>query len=291
MPDPDHYQRHEFDTDLQPEHQSADERGGECGSYYRGRQFPAGYCTSGQPDQILGFLDSAATAATGSPYTQISYADPTTTLPSWLTYTSTGSTGSTPARNILVINVGAMVTALGSPPSQLYSIYVGSNPTTEPLSPATTSDPGIAITGANDLSAFANGLSIVSNQTLYLMDVFNQGATQNATSIFAPDVRYGISGTTPTSTTIVGQVSVDQASPSTQALPTPTPGSPLQFLDASGNKISTSTNKFTLSEINSALPLHLRSANASDHPVDPSIYDRKRPHELTNLAVLANCQN
>ena len=33
--------------------------------------------TPGQPDQILGFLDSAATAATGSPYTQISYADPT----------------------------------------------------------------------------------------------------------------------------------------------------------------------------------------------------------------------
>ena len=70
------------------------------------------------------------------------------------------------------------MTALGSPPSQLYSIYVGSNPTTEPLSPATTSDPGIAITGANDLSAFTNGLSIVSNQTLYLLDVFNQGATK-----------------------------------------------------------------------------------------------------------------
>ena len=30
-----------------------------------------------------------------------------------MTYTSTGSTGSTPARNILVINVGAMVTAFG----------------------------------------------------------------------------------------------------------------------------------------------------------------------------------
>ena len=73
-----------------------------------------------------------------------------------MTYTSTGSTGSTPARNILIINVGAMV-PLGPPwalhQSQLYSIYVGSNPTTEPLSPATTSDPGVAITGANDLSA------------------------------------------------------------------------------------------------------------------------------------------
>jgi hypothetical protein len=206
-----------------------------------------------QPDQILGFLDSATTPATGSPYTQLSYGDPNSTLPSWLTYTSTGSTGSTPARNILIINVAAMVTALGSPPAQLYSIYVGSNPMTEPLIPATTSDPGVAITGANDLSAFSSGLSIVSNQTLYLLDVFNQGATKFATSIFAPDVRYGISGITPASTTIVGQVSVDQASPLIQALPTPTPGSPLQFLDASGNKISTSTNTFTLSEINTPI--------------------------------------
>ena len=111
--------------------------------------------------------------------------------------------------------------------------------------------------------------------------------TQYATSIFAPDVRYGISGVTPASTTIIGQVSVDQASPLIQALPTPTPGSPLQFLDASGNKISTSTNTFTLTEITSSYS----DANASDHPVDPSIYDRKRAHELTNLAVLANCQN
>ena len=149
------------------------------------------------------------------------------------------------------------MTALGSPPSQLYSIYVGSNPTTEPLIPATASDPGVAITGANDLSLFTNGLSIVSNQTLYLLDAFNQVAPQFATSIFAPDVRYGISGITPASTTIIGQVSVDQASPLIQALPTPTPGSPLQFLDASGNKISTSANTFTLSEITSPIPAQM----------------------------------
>ena len=65
----------------------------------------------------------------------------------------------------------------------------------------------------------------------------------------------------------LGRVSVDQASPLTQALPTPTPGSPLQFLDASGNKISTSTNTFTLGEIAAPaqmppitpLPFYLRS--------------------------------
>ena len=142
--------------------------------------------------------------------------------------------------------------------SQLYSLYVGSNPTTEPLSPATASDPGVAITGANDLSAFTSGLSIVSNQTLYLLDAFNQNtsSTQYATSIFAPDVRYGISGVTPASTTIVGQISVDQASPLIQSS-APAPGSPLQFLDADGNKVSTSTNTFTLSEITNPTPTQM----------------------------------
>ena len=217
---------------------------------------------TGKPDQILGFRDSAAPPA--NTYSQASYADPASNLPPWMTYTSTGSTGSTQARNILIINVGLMVTTLdstlGSTQAQLYSLFVGSNPRTEPgVSPSTTSDPGVAITGANDLSAFANGLSIVSNQTLYLLDAFNQinlvgGTLPPPTSIFAPDVRYGISGTTPVSTTIIGQVSVDQASPLTQALPTPTPGSPLQFLDASGNKVSTSTNTFTLTEITSLGP-------------------------------------
>jgi hypothetical protein len=216
--------------------------------------------TTGKPDQILGFLDSAATPATGSPYTQLSYSDPAGTLPTWMNYTSTGyATGPTAPRNVLVINVGLMMSALGSTPAQLYSLYVGSNPKTEPLSSATASDPGVAITGANNLSAFTNGLSIVSNQTLYLLDTINQvnpvgWTSPPPTSIFAPDVRYGISGVTPASTTIVGQISVDQASPLIQAAPSPTPGSPLQFLDADGNKISTSTNTFTLSEITSLGP-------------------------------------
>jgi hypothetical protein len=215
--------------------------------------------TTSKPDQILGFSDSAATPATGSPYTQLSYSDPAGTLPPWMTYTSTGyATGPTASRNILLINVGLMVSTLGSP-SQLYSIYIGSNPTTEPLFPATANDPGVAITNANDLSLFTSGLSIVSNQTLYLLNAFNQNAssTQYATSIFAPDVRYGISGVTPVSTTVVGQISVDQASALLQGSPSPTPGSPLQFLDADGTKISTSTNTFTLSEISNPTPTQM----------------------------------
>src|SRR6202043_3781297 len=40
--------------------------------------------TAGNPDQILGFLDSAATT---TPYSQTSYADPAGNLPAWMTYT------------------------------------------------------------------------------------------------------------------------------------------------------------------------------------------------------------
>ena len=81
--------------------------------------------------------------------------------------------------------------------------------------------------------------------------------TQFATSVFAPDVRYGISGNTPATTNITGQISVDQASPLTQALPTPTPGSPLHFSDAAGNQISTSTNTFTLTDITVPTPAQM----------------------------------
>jgi hypothetical protein len=197
--------------------------------------------STSHPDQILGFLDSAGTTTT---YTQASYADPSGNLPSYMTYTSTG-TGTSQDRNILIINVGAMVTALNSPAAQLYSIYFGSNPTTEPVSPTTTSDPGIALQGTSDLSTFTAGLSIVSNQTLYLLTAFNQGATKPPTSIFAPDIRYGISGVTPTTTAITGQISIDPASTSSSA------GSPLTFTDADGTVISTSSgnNTFSLGEI------------------------------------------
>ena len=175
--------------------------------------------TSSHPDQILGFLDSAMTAATGSPYSQTSFADPNGTLPPWMTYTSTG-TGTTQDRNILVINVGSMVAALGTNiQAQLYSIYIGSNSTTEPASPATASDPGVAIIGTSDLHLFTAGLSIVSNQTLYLLDSVNQvpaTGTKPATSIFAPDIRYGISGVNPV-VGLVGQVSIDPASSTSSA--------------------------------------------------------------------------
>jgi hypothetical protein len=195
------------------------------------------------PDRILGFPDSSA----GPPavYTQ-------SNLPSYMNYTSTDSTVTAPGRNILVIDVGQMVATLGggtlaNVAPRLYSIYIGSNPTTEPDTPSTPSDPGVAIKGTNDLSAFTSGLSIVSNQTLYLLDQFNQVTPQFPTSLYAPQVRYGISLTNP-QVNLTGQVAV-VATPAPSPSPTPTPVNPLSFTNAQGNSIGLSNTTTTLTGV------------------------------------------
>jgi hypothetical protein len=189
---------------------------------------------SSRPDQILGFPDSAAT--TNQTFTQTSIA--AGGLPAYMNYTST-SAGD---RNILVIDVGNMVTALGSGlPAQLYSIYIGSNPTTEPNAPFTASDPGIAITDTNDLHAFTSGLSIVTNQTLYLLDAFNQVTPTVPTSVYAPQVRYGISAISP-QVNLTGQVAV-------VAKPGATPVNPLSFTGGNGSSIASSSTLTTLTEV------------------------------------------
>jgi hypothetical protein len=215
-----------------------------------------------QPDQILGFQDSAATHTT---YAQ-GYSGDTTgngnpsqiwpTGPSWMTYTSTG-TGTGPAptgsdRNLLVIDVLKMVQTLGGGTlaqvaPQLYSIYIGSNPTTEPAAPYTSSDPGIAITDTSDLSLFTSGLSIVTNQTLYLLDWFNQvNMTTTAilppTSIYAPQVRYGMSGAI-ANVALTGQLSVDATSSGTPAV------NPLSLTNASGTPIPATSVSANFTEI------------------------------------------
>jgi hypothetical protein len=190
------------------------------------------------PDQILGFPDSATT--TYGPYSQLSNGDTAGNLPSYLNYTSTG----TGDRNLLVVDVYNMVLALGTgSPPQLYSIYIGSNPTTEPASPSTSSDPGIAVTDTHDLSSFTSGLSIVSNQTLYLIDSFNQGATKPPTSIYAPQVRYGMSGGSIASVSLTGQISVDPTSSATPAV------NPLSLVNGANTPIPTTSISANFTEI------------------------------------------
>ncbi len=129
-----------------------------------------------------------------------------------------------------------MVTALGNP-AQLYSIYIGSNPTTEPASPATASDPGIAITGTKDLSMFTSGLSIVANQTLYLLDYFNQGSRQTISRFPAKHLcpRYSIWSFRSQSER--GGSDRTNCRPTPTQAPTPvryaTPAGPLNFVDGS----------------------------------------------------------
>jgi hypothetical protein len=188
---------------------------------------------SSRPDQLLGFPDIAATTLT---YTQTSVASGG--LPAYMNYTST-ATGD---RNILVIDVANMVNALGNP-ANLYSIYIGSNPTTEPDAPSTASDPGVAIKDTSDLSAFTSGLSIVSNQTLYLLDNFNQGKKVVPTSLYAPQVRHGISATN-LQVNLTGQVAV-VATPG----PSPTPVNPLSFTNVNGGSIGSSNTTATLTEV------------------------------------------
>jgi hypothetical protein len=203
--------------------------------------------SSGRPDQIMGLLDGAGTTTT--------YSQALGNWPPWMIYTSTG-TGTSQDRNILIFNVAPMITALGLP-TQLYSIYVGSSPTLEPAGPATQTDPGVGIIGASDLSAFSNGLSIVSNQTLYLLDAFNQfpvpaTGVKPATSIFAPDIRYGISGVNPT-VKLTGQISTDALSTTSSA------GNPLSFADADLTAISTNATNdtVTLTEITDPTTLQM----------------------------------
>ena len=195
------------------------------------------------------------------------------------------------ARNILVINVAAMVATLaiqrwaaildGVCATALLSLYrlQSNDRTSEPRRPLAI--PASPLPDTSDLSAFSNGLSIVSNQTLYLLDAFNQVRCRRSIGDEYFRARHSVRNLRDQSQcrlALTGQISVDQASPLIQASPSPTPGSPLLFLDAAGNRVSTLTNKFTLTEITDPTS----GANAADHPVDPAIYGRKRAPEFSS---------
>jgi hypothetical protein len=216
--------------------------------------------TLNSPDQILGFPDSAAQPA--PPVGRANTVDSTSNLSAYgMSYTTTvtGDPNIPPyiqGHNVLVIDVKSMVLALGKltlgngttlekVAPQLYSIYIGSDPTT-------TTPPDVAITGTNDLSAFTSGLSIVTSRTLYLFDSFNQGEKDNTgtlipgsvvpTSLYAPQVRYGgfsaISATNPQVNLIGSQVAV-----------VATPGSPLRFTNVNGDQIGLNNTTARLTQM------------------------------------------
>jgi len=89
---------------------------------------------------------------------------------------------------------------------------------------------------------FTNGLSIVTNQTLYLLDSFNQVAPMYPTSVYAPQVRYGMSGAI-TNVSLTGQISVDSTSSATPAV------NPFSLVNASGTPIPASSISANFIEI------------------------------------------
>lgn len=198
---------------------------------------------------------------------------------SFLLYTSTATGVAGQDSNVLEIDLLQMYASLAASlaltpaqfAAQCYSIYIGCNPSQTPNG-GSASYPNIVImdaddlTGTNNQAKFTNGLSIVSTQRIYLVG----GGTQQtatttsgfntvkwpappdpnnpypATSIYAPDVRYGLTSVTPT-IAITGQISVSH--------PTPTPGStpavvnPLNFVNGASTSITGAGNNYSLNAI------------------------------------------
>jgi hypothetical protein len=197
-----------------------------------------------QPDQILGFKDPL-------PYSTGSFSA-----------TAASTNGNDPAsryginytNNILVVDVFKMVQALGkdsgTSPAQLYSIYFS------------TTNSSVAIRDTRDLSAFTSGLSIVTNQTLYLLDAFNQGTQQPPTrtqqpptSIYAPHIRYGIRDGTSTvspQVKLTGQMAMVVPTPSPNQ--SPTPMNPLSFTSGDTSPVPSSNITAVLSEVTDPTP-------------------------------------
>jgi hypothetical protein len=208
-----------------------------------------------QPDQILGFPDNSAAVKSVNFLPTSTTAPPNSRLDKYGIHYTSNPTGN---RTILIINVLQMVQTLGNP-AQLYSIYIGNPP--NPPDPST--NPGIAITGTNDLSSFTSGLSIVTNQTLYLFDSFNQGqkdpttgllipGTVVPTSLYAPEIRHGISVQ---NSQINPQVNlISQGGITSQvavvAKPAPSPAvNPLSFMSGNGSRILSSNITAKLNEV------------------------------------------
>jgi hypothetical protein len=191
----------------------------------------------GSPDAVLGVPTNA------SGWASVTYSQGTGTpagsafdSQNFMQYTSTNTGVANEDRNILLIDLSKVASSLGIPAGQLYSVYIGANPTAAP-SPAT--DIGVALIGGGNLSAFTNGLSIVTKQRLYLIDPFDSQVSPGGTSIYAPEVRYGISAISP-QVNLTGQVAVVAGS---------TAVNPLSFKSGNGNQIGSSVTAATLSEV------------------------------------------
>jgi hypothetical protein len=231
------------------------------------------------PDAVFGVADGAPGWNTVT-YTQPSLAsyqaspgsltNSIGTTSDFLLYTST-ATGVQDC-NVLEIDLLRMYHTLGLNPAQCYSIYIGCNPSQTPNG-GDPNYPNIVIKDADDLTGitaqlgphmtpapFTNGLSIVSTQRIYFVGggVLQNGLTGSgfntvpwatpvdpnnpfpASSVYAPDVRYGMSSAVP-EIAFAGQISVSQTASG--------PINPLSFSNGANNAITGAGNSYKLNVI------------------------------------------
>src|SRR3984893_5552683 len=213
--------------------------------------------TSGLPDAVFGVPDGTSGWTTKT-YVQTNNLGGTGNLGSngilqimqngnpvnsgFLIYTSTSTGKSAIDSNILEIDLLKLYSTLGLNPSQCYSIYVGCAPSQNPnnLGPQNL---GVAIMDAGDLSAFTNGFSIVTPPRLYITGSFNNGVTVVPTSLYAPDLRYGIDAL-PAQLNLTGQISISQVTQNSS-----TAVNPLSFVNGANSVITGAGNTYTLKAI------------------------------------------
>jgi hypothetical protein len=225
---------------------------------------------TGKPDSVFGVPDG--TAWTPRTYQQTSNAggpgsnkgngslvridDGSYSSCNFLLYTSTNSGKSKQDQNILEIDLQNMYSSLGLSQSQCYSIYVyapiGQNTSNSAYAQdSTVANVGVVMTDADDLGLFTKGLSIVSPQRVYLTGNFNNGGSGQTgttgikvpTSIYTPDLRYGINGV-PAQITLAGQISISRT-PQNSA----TAVNPLAFVNAANDFIVGPGNSYRLNAL------------------------------------------
>jgi len=237
--------------------------------------------TAQAPDAVFGVADSAPGWTTVT-YSQTSNAansaspgsltNSSGTTANFLLYTGTATGVQGQDCNVLEIDLLRMYNTLGLNPAQCYSIYIGcSNPY---QNMGNSNYPNIVIKDADDLTgstqqlgggspSFTNGLSIVSTQRIYFVgsSILQNGLTGSgfntvpwatptdpnnpypASSVYAPDVRYGMSSAAP-QIAVTGQISVSQAtSNSTTAI------NPLSFSSGANTAITGTGNSYRLNAV------------------------------------------
>jgi len=213
----------------------------------------------GNPDALIGLADPAAGDSNWT-VTQYSKTDGTasTTIPNTngaLQFTTTATGDPSGEMSLLQIDMSKLPGLVGLTPATMYAVYVGYLPD-QPLS--TNGNLAVSLSSTKDLHLFTSGFSIVTKQRLYFQEDFNQVKLTNPpdpdptqdqyppTSIYAQEVRYGVSKMMP-ALNFQGRLDMDQSSTSTA-----TQINPLAAASGGNTQISFSQRQYNLLQIKNA---------------------------------------